>query len=246
VSTTRRREVEHPKIAVVPREEFLQTMWDYRAGEHVTFLGPTKSGKTTLGYQLLEHAATEKVPVVVLVMKPRDPVAASWSKQLGYRTVRSWPPFLSTFQPRKPAGWTLWPKHTFDPKRDNPMLHREFRKCILDCYKRGNRIIFGDEVYGLVAELGLSQELIAVWSRGRSMGAGLWAATQKPTHIPLWAYSQAEHLFLHHDPDKRARDRFKEIGGVDPDWISSIVMGLSRHQWLYIRQEDKAMCIVDK
>ena len=60
------------QVLSFPRDDFLSRRWRYRAGEHVTILGPTGSGKTYLGYQLLEKVATPKLPGIVLVMKPRD------------------------------------------------------------------------------------------------------------------------------------------------------------------------------
>lgn len=230
-----------------PRDDFLNRRWRYRPGEHVTILGPTGCGKTWLGYQLLEKAATPKLPAVVLVMKPRDKTVVDWSKSAGFRTVRSWPPppKIQWFE-QKPPGYVLWPKHSFDPARDDYVLHVQFRRAILDCYKRGRRILFADEAWGLVNELKLERELVTLWTRGRSMECGLWTASQKPTHIPLHAYSMAEHLFLHNDPDERNRERFAEIGGVDPKLVKAIVASLDLHQWLYLRRADRAMCIVQK
>lgn len=235
------------RVESFPREEFLSERWNYKAGEHVTILGPTGSGKTWLSYQLLQHTATPKLPGIVLVMKPRDTTAETWNKTLGFRRVRSWPPVPSIWRPNdKPPGWTLWPKHTFDPERDDMLLWQEFRRAMLDSYKRGNRILFADETYGLSNELGLDRELIAIWTRGRSMGCGMWAASQRPTHIPLHAYTQAEHLFLANDPDERARDRFSEIGGVDPKLLKNTVSQLAKHEWLYVRRSGPALCVVQK
>jgi hypothetical protein len=240
VTTAARRK----PVAFFDRETFLSSRWAYRAGEHVSFLGPTQSGKTTLAYQLLQRTTGPRLPGVALVMKPRDKTVTEWNRTLGYRRVRSWPPLPALYD--KPPGYTLWPKHSFDFDRDNQMLAEEFHNAIRDCYKKGDRVLFADEVLGLVKELGLERDLTAVWTRGASMGCGLWAATQRPSHVPLHMYSQAHHLFASYDPDKRSRDRLAEIGGIDPELVKSTVLDLKRYQWLYIRRDGPKLCVIDK
>lgn len=227
-----------------PRDDFIERRFRYRPGEHVTVLGPTGSGKTTLAYQLLRRVTRPTLPAVVLVMKPRDKTVEEWSESARFRTVDTWPPPWRPFAEKRPPGWVHWPRHTFDPERDDAHLADQFRRSILDCYRRGDRVIFADEAYGLAAELSLKRELVTVWTRGRSMGAGLWVASQRPVDIPLHAYSQAEHLFIHHDPDRRARERFADIGGVDPALIRQEVEKLSRHEFLYIKRSGPNICIV--
>jgi hypothetical protein len=78
------------------------------------------------------------------------------------------------------------------------------------------------------------------------MGAGLWAGTQQPFHIPTHAYRQAEHLFIAKDPDKRSRERYDEIGGLDSGTVRAWVLALRKHQFLYLRRSGPAVCIVDK
>jgi hypothetical protein len=218
----------------VDRQDFLTSVWDYHAGEHVLFSEPTQGGKSTLAFQLLEKTEHLKPPVA-LVMKPRDPVPAEWTKQLGWREVQEWPPRPS-FLHSDPPGYTLWPKHEMSLDkasldRTNANLANQFRRALLDVYKSGDRVVFADEIYGLLAELDLQDELIALWTRGSGMGAGLWSATQKASgttqaSIPGHAFNSPTHLFLGRDPDKRARDRAAEIGGIDPQFVADTIAHL--------------------
>lgn len=209
-------------------------------------LAPTQNGKTTLGFDLLKHRTPTKQenPPLVLVLKPRDATVAHKIKELKYKVIRQWPPMPSIWNP-KPRGYALWPKHTFDPEIDDVRLRHVMRKAVLDSYRKGDRILFADETYGLVNELKLHKDITAVHSRGAGMGLGIWCMTQKPSHIGLWAYSQAEHLFLGYDPDENARKRFSEIGGVDPDIVKYYVARLQKHEWFYIRRGDRSMCIIE-
>lgn len=233
------------RVEHVSRDEFFDDCWDWEPGEHVSIIAPTNSGKTYLANQLLERTATKDMPAIILVMKPKDDTVKEYVKKNDLRIVRTWPPPISVMKPGKQKGYVVWPVHSYDPHVDDANHYKIFRRAILDNYKRGNRIIFADEVYSLDDELGLDRELVTVWTKGRSMGTSMWAATQKPTHVPTWMYDQAEHLFLAYDPDERNQKRFGEIGGMDPKMIREQVQNLKFREWLYIRRSDKSMCIVE-
>jgi len=254
-------DADKPEISRFGREEFITEVFGphYEAGQHVAIMGPTGSGKTTIAYELLNEVATPKLPAIVLVMKPRDPVVKDFSKSTGFRTTQRWPPVIGRAYNEKGGGfgkrqrgWVFWPRHSLTSiKRDDRMLAVEFRRVLNECYRKGDRIVFADEIVGLSKELGLEDELNAIWMRGKSMGCGMWAATQRPFHAPLNMYSQSEHLVIFKDPDQRSVDRFKQIGGVEPEFVEVAVRELQRHEFLYIGRfmaddgQSAAMAIVN-
>jgi energy-coupling factor transporter ATP-binding protein EcfA2 len=239
---------ELPEVERFERQDFIENYFHYKPGEHVTFVGATGSGKTYLAYQLLNEVTTPELPGIVLVMKPVDETASKWNKKLGYKIIRSWPPMKSIWEPKKPRGYTLWPGRSGDFENDELAQYEQFNRAIRMSYanKKSQEIIFADELYSLCKELGLEKTLIHVWTKGRSMKLGLWGATQKPTHVPLWAYNQAQHLFLSYEPDMVARKRFGEFGGVNPKLVEDVVSKLDKHEWLYIRRDGPVMAIVGK
>lgn len=235
-------------VQYLDRQDFLDNYFDYHAGEHLSLIGPTQvAGKSFLAHQLLEAANRPSLDVVSLVMKPRDKTVSEWSEKLGFKEIGTWPPVKYPWQ-NSPPGYTLWPRHTFDPGVDNEHLKNEFRKAILAKYASGDSIIFGDEVYGLCVELGLSTELTSVWTRGSGMGCGLWTATQKPSgtaqgSIPSFVYNCPTWLFLSKDNDARNRQRFNEIGGVDGNYVAEMVMTLKKYEFLVLHREGKRAII---
>lgn len=240
-----------PAVARFDREDFITNRFAYEKGQHLSIIGPTGNGKTTLGLQLLEATAHPDLPAVLFAMKPKDDtidkfIKATKARGHDYRKVGNWPPPPSIWRPGKPDGWIVQPKHTFNVDVDEPNHSEVFYRALQDSYKKGKRIVFADEAYSLDDELGLGRYLITLWTKGRSMGTGLWAATQKPTHVPTWMYSQATHVFLSYDPDKRARQRYREISGIDPDIAEHALKGLGEFEWLYLKPAGRAtqMCVV--
>jgi hypothetical protein len=76
------------------------------------------------------------------------------------------------------------------------------------------------------------------------MKTGVWAMGQRAANIPLHAYSQASHLVLGKEKDKRGRDRYAEISGLDKDIIIGGVLSLRKYEFLYVSSEKGTVCIV--
>lgn len=244
----RRSELSIADVHRYGHREFLDEVWDYRPGEHVTVLAPSGGGKTHLSYELLEVTASPDLQAIVFVMKPRDETVDKFTRRTGFRTVRQWPPPVRARLQSKPPGWALWPKTSFDPDVDESRQFAIFKAAIQDSYRRGDRILFADETYSLENELpngGLTKWLRTVHTKGRSMRCGIWSASQRAAYINRWAY-QAHHLFLGHDPDDDAQRRLSEIGAaVDKQLVREVVGQLRQYEWLYINRDERSMCIVE-
>lgn len=251
------------RVLRLDRADFLANYWRYRPGEHVAAFGPTqRSGKTHLLFQLLGAANCPNVRKTAFCMKPIDRTVSRWSEALDFKEVPTWPPPPRWPWQDKPSGFTLWPRHTMNPAIDNRHIGGVFQTAILDGYKRGNTILFLDEIYGMLAELkvsdpskqngtrtGLTEELLAVLTRGGGMGCGAWLATQKPsgtqqTSLPGFVFNCPTHMFLAPDNDDRNRRRYAELaGGVDPKLIERTATGLAKYEFLYLNA-DGEMAII--
>lgn len=242
-------------FSVIPRKEFARSYFDYRSGQHVVFAGPSQNGKTSMAFDLLEFCATEDVPAYVLVSKPRDPVTEKRGKELGYPRVAEGLPKRSIGQvvrQERPKGHLIWPKFG-NMATDVQNASRVTSDFLSEVYAQGAKnkkaILVLDDTYLKAKVLGLDRQMTTIHAMAGAMGIGAWTFVQKPTgagETPLMAYGAAEHLFLFREPDKRSRERYGEIGGVDPKIVEAAVMRLGRYQSLYIKRTERYMCIVDK
>jgi hypothetical protein len=237
--------------------EFTRRRLVVESGDHISLVGPTRCGKTTTGLKFLPEmrAQLPDTRAVVLVMKPHrkggpmsrttgDATVSRLTREYGAKVIRSWPPPPSMGVRKEPPFWVLWPKHSFNLKEDKHAHQEIFGRCLNDVYAKGDHWVFCDEAYSLCEELDLDEEMVRIWTKGGGMGTGLVAATQKPSHVPLWMFSQAAHAVLYRDPDKRARQRYGEISGFDGQAIAEELMALRRHESLYLNQHQQSGCIL--
>lgn len=234
------------------REQFRTERWDYSPGEHVVFAGPTQRGKTTLAFALLEPIVSEVLPAYVAVSKPKDPVTSREGQRLKFKLVRDWPPTGRRMRELfdKPTGYLIWPQFG-DVNEDTYQAARITAALIQERYRAGMKdehgILVMDDTMVKSKILGLDQEMTTILAMSGAMGLGGWFFVQKPTdsgRAAIWSYGASEHVFLFRDPDRRNRQRYDEIGGVDPHLVEQTTLKLSPYECVYIKRTGEHMCIV--
>lgn len=205
----------------ISRGDFLAMFGrDYKPGQHVTFLGPTQRGKTTLAFQCLKVVISPTHKCLVLASKPpkRDHTMTEVPKKLNLRVIHEWPPEYE-FGDKKRNGWVLQPVQKMrNADEDNAALQREFGKAIMGAYRDADSdlplITVADEANLVHGDLKLQKEANQALQRGAPHNA-MWTIAQRGRYLSYHVYDAAEHIFLFYDPDMANQMRYAEFGGAD-------------------------------
>lgn len=218
------------EVPVLTWSEF-QDYFTWYQGEHITGIGPTKSGKTTLFRELMRNARRERTHPwqVVTATKRRDEILDTFGPE-GFVKMPSWEVHDAEVFSRVMLAPPL------PSAKRKGMQADSIREALTSIYQQGGWLVLLDELKHIADYLGLKPEVELLLHQGRSAGITVVSAVQRPRHVPLMAYDQADHIFMWESRDSNIRKRLAEIGGkVNPDQIEHGLAQLpSRHSFLYI------------
>lgn len=211
----------------VPWDDFLAFYFNWQQGEHVTMVGPTGGGKTTLALEILP----ERDYVLAIATKQRDPVLYQL-ESMGYLRVDNFetPPEVASevvLQARLPEG-----AGSINSQK------RVVADALLTVYRQGGWCVYLDEIRYITDILGLTLDVELLWQQGRSAGISVVGGTQRPAWVPLSAFSQATHLFFWRTSDRRDLERIGALGAHDSHAIAAEVAALPLHDVLYVNTRD--------
>jgi hypothetical protein len=208
---------------------------DFRPGMHLTAIGPNGAGKTLA---LLSIAELANQWTIVLGTKRRDPLLEALARN-GYERVSSTREIMWVEETPLQRRYLVWPqaerKETARERMD--FQAARMREALDFADRTTNWLVLCDELHWLSKNLRLEPELSAAYFQGRTQGVSILGAAQRPTHVPLLAYSQASYLLLFQTADERDLDRLAEIaGGFSRDLIARAVVDLDwqAHELLFI------------
>lgn len=196
---------------------------NWQQGEHVSIIGPTGCGKTTLETQILDVRRF----VVVFVTKIHDDVLRD--EFPGFTRIEKWPP---------PRAWDekvlLWPKPE-KTIRGTYLKQREiFKDAIDQIFLERNWCVVFDEQHYICEELRLKPENTMLQHQGRSSGLSIVNGTQRPANIPVVTYSSATHAAIWKLTERKDAQRLADLGGVDTRDLQQNLLGLDKHSFVYV------------
>ena len=206
--------------------EIARAEMNWKQGEHVTIIGPTGQGKTTLALDLM---SLRGYPLIIAT-KPRDSTMEHMKRE-GWHTIRKWPPHRNKT--------ILWPKLV--RPQDVHEQARAVRETLENVFVTGSYAVLIDELSYVLNALKCRTEIEQIWQQGRALDISLVTCALRPSHIPLLAYDQATHLFMFRDNDETNLKRMGGLGHWSRREIIGEVSQLKRHEFLLLNTRTGTM-----
>lgn len=196
---------------------------NWQQGEHVSIIGPTGCGKTTLESRLL----SVRDSVVVFVTKIYDNTISRDFK--GYKRIYEWPP---------PKAWDdkvlLWPKPGATIRETYAIQRKVFKDALDSIFRERNWCVVFDEQHYMCKQLGLDVENAMLLQQGRSSGLSVVNGTQRPAWVPVVTYSSATHAFIWRTTHRDDLRKVAELGGIEMRDMQANLLSLNKHDFIYV------------
>lgn len=166
------------------------------SNERVIIAGKTRSGKTTLAKELTKSIRR------LLILDSKGTLGGwngeEWSEENRERLVKGENVRVRIVPEINQDPGTLW------------------EEAFSFAFTIGNCTIYLDEAFAIFENANTATPTAkAIWTRGAEFGIGAWASTQRPSGIPLFLISEAEHYFCFRLTLAKDRERMSEFMGEE-------------------------------
>lgn len=226
-------------VETIPRLSYGRFLNDlhWLQGQHITEIGPTGYGKTTLAVDLL----TRRDYVMAFGTKKKDDTLDKLIKSRGYRRVNSFSEV--TEEDRRVV---LWPNIAALDSADaiTDVQREAFREALFGAFRQGGWCVYADELRYITGRLNLKSEMELLWEQGRSSDVSVVAGYQRPRNIPLLAYDQPEHLIFFKETDYENLDRMAQVvSWIDRKLLIRTITHLAKFDFVYLNKEEERAVI---
>ena len=229
------------------RAEFLAEFGpNLKPGDHVSLIGPTGRGKSTLWGQTIPHCTAFDV-VVVMAPKGRDPAYAS----LGHPTAQ-WPPRISLEEKLrillgaearhtgpKPKVWRV--EVPVKKPDDLDRLVGVYRRVLSMTYTRAENekrsvMLVVDDSKFVCRDRDMMKAVVDCLMIGRSKNVTIVNNFQRPgLGVPREGLDQITHAIIAKNRDRDTAKRLTEISGaVDPKELEAVFGNLGYYEAVWV------------
>lgn len=226
----------------------LERAW--KPGMHIGVFGPNGFGKSTVARELGELSTQ---PVIFFITKKRDPLLSELPKR-GWKLCRTLdqvkhelrsPPGARYFGKGKaatkpPPRIVYWPTATGGLRQRRAKLRGLSERLLDFVYERGGITLILDEGLFLTKTLGQAEQVEMLLHEVRSSGCRLVILSQRPSGLPLSAYSAPTYLIMFSTNEPADLKRLSEIGGtLDSHTLRDEVQLLPMYEFVLVAPRAK-------
>lgn len=236
----RARDVDPVAAPTVLDWESFQTMFaaGHRQGEHVSIVGPTGGGKSTLMFELCRVIGSRKgrdgrpSRVTIFATKRRDATLEKLVRS-GWPIIKKWPPKFGE------EHCVVWPRGMRQSER--AQRQRAVFAPLFDVIDEegGQAVCIDEAAYferPLPRGLSMGGALEQTWTESRSNKVTLIAGTQRPRHVSRAMWSEPSWIFIIRPEDEEDLKRVAQLSGQKEE-VLAITGHLGGYEFLCVRRQ---------
>jgi hypothetical protein len=213
-------------VRTVTYQQFLHILESkWSAGQHITVIGTTGSGKTIAIRDILSMRRY----LVVLATKAHDPSLSRYHLP----TITSWPP---DYTQEKVLVWKK-PKKLGDFGSQQALVYTVMN----DVFFRGGYTVYFDDLFYVVNMLHLRKAVEMLYTQVRSQGVSLVASVQRPSNVPLVSVNQASYLLVFNIKDIIDVQRVAKDVSMSWKELQAAIATLQKYEFLFLEMGAEAL-----